>query len=381
MTLAETLPRPGARAAVSAAFFANGLVAGSWAPLVPVILLALDLTESDVGLLILAGGAAGFLGLLAAPGAIARLGSRRVCIAGGLAAVPAPFLMASAPSWGLAMLAFVHLFLALSVMDVAMNANGAAVERLARRPLMSSFHGFWSMGAMTGAGAGGFLIAGLGAEGQTLLAGAACLALVLIAAPGLDRGRSGGSGPFGAGFSRRGRVWAMAVLALAAFVCEGAVIDWSALYLRQEHGADVRLSGLAFAGFSLAMLAARFSGDALRARLGPVALLRASAAVSAAGFLLAGLAPSLPLALAGFLLGGLGCANLVPVAFSAAARTAETPASGIATATLLGYAGLLTAPAGFGHVAEATGFAPIFAAFALPLALGLLLARAARGTG
>ncbi|HEU0223461.1 MAG TPA: hypothetical protein VFR34_14790, partial [Paracoccaceae bacterium] len=116
---------PGARAAVAAAFFANGLVSGSWALLVPVILARLGITESDVGLLILAGGSAGFLGLLAAPRAIGYFGSRAVCVAAGLALAPALLIMAAAPSYPLAGLAFVYLFLALSVMDVAMNANGS----------------------------------------------------------------------------------------------------------------------------------------------------------------------------------------------------------------------------------------------------------------
>lgn len=362
-----------ARIAVLAAFLGNGLVAGSWSLLVPELMAGLGVAEAAIGLLILAGGSAGFAGLLAAPALLRRAGARAVCVGAGIALVPGLGLMAAAPSFPAAALAFVWLFLALSVMDVAMNAAGSVVERAAGRPMMSSFHGFWSAGAMIGAAAGGSLIAGAGPAGQAVAVGAAVAALVLLASRGLPR--SDGAGAGRAGLSRDRRVWLLGGLALLAFICEGAVIDWSALYLRTEHGVGIELSGFAFAAFSAAMLAGRLSGDALARRFGPVRLFRASLLLAAAGYLAAGTAGSLPVALAGFLVAGLGTANLVPLVFSAAAGARDGPAAGIATATIMGYAGLLTAPATFGALGEVTGFAPIFAAFALPALGALALAR------
>ncbi|HEU0222093.1 MAG TPA: MFS transporter, partial [Paracoccaceae bacterium] len=222
----------------------------------------------------------------------------------------------------------------------------------------------------------------LGAPGQAAVAGAAALTLVLLASLGLVRSHGRGSGLLGAGLSRVRRVWLLGHHALVAIVTEGAVIDWSALYLRRELGAGVEFSGFAFAFFSLAMLAGRFSGDALRRRLGARRLLRLSTLLAGAGFFVAGAATSLPVAVAGFLLAGLGCSNIVPVAFSAAARAAMPHAgAGIATATILGYVGLLTAPATLGHVGELAGFAPVFMAFTLLMVAGFLLAPAARETG
>lgn len=373
---APVRPASRARVAISAAFFANGLAAGSWALLVPVLIRQLGVTESDIGILILMGGAAGFLGLLTSARLIGRFGSRAVVLAAGIALAPALGAMALAPSYAAAAVAFIYLFLCLSIMDVAMNANGADVERDGGRAMMSAFHGFWSFGAMTGSAMGGVLIARFGAGGQTLVAGTIILAVLLAAAPALDRSRAAPGALLGSGLSRDPRVWMLGLLALSAFVAEGAVIDWSSLYLRTELGAGVELSGFAFAGFSLAMMVGRFTGDALRALLGAARLVRLSTLLAAVGFFIAGLGSALPVTVAGFLIAGLGCANIVPVAFSAAGRAAGANAgAGIATATIMGYAGLLTAPATLGHVGEITGFAPIFMAFALVMLGACLLAR------
>jgi fucose permease len=367
-----------ARAAVSAAFAANGFAAGSWSPLVPVLMDRLGIDKGDVGFLILAGGTAGLAGLLAAPRLIGRLGSRAVAIAAGLLLAPGPLLMALAPSHAVAALAFVWLFLFLSVMDVAINANGAELERRRGHAVMSSFHGFWSLGAMAAAGAGGFLIARAGATGQTLTAAAVMLGLVAFAATGLVRTAADRPRMRGSGLTAHPRILLLGLLALTAFVVEGAIVDWSAVYLRRELGAPVEVSGFGFAAFSAAMLAARFTGDALRRRLGSVRLIRLSALLAGAGYLVAGLGGSLPLVIAGFALTGLGAANLVPLAFSAAARqTALPPGAGIATVTIMGYTGLLLAPALLGNIAEATGFAAIFVALAIPTAALALLAREA----
>jgi hypothetical protein len=127
------------------------------------------------------------------------------------------------------------------------------------------------------------------------------------------------------------------------------------------------------------MTIARFSGDTLRNRFGAVRLLQGSAILAMVGFVLASSGGALPVVVAGFLLAGLGCANIVPVAFSAASKVPGiAPGTGIAIATMFGYFGLLCAPALLGSVGEAYGFAPVYLGFSAVMIFVLGLAHVAR---
>jgi predicted MFS family arabinose efflux permease len=371
------------RMSVSALFLANGLVAGFWSVFVPAVQANLGIGETLMGLLILIGASAGFVGLMLSGLAVSRFGSRAVAVTAGLMLAPALALLSTATQFEAAVAFFVFFFLSMSVMDVAMNANGADVERTIGRTAMSSFHGFWSLGGMAGAASGGFLLA---QGGQALLTGAAfalCAALTIAAMANLHpRIAPEPAEPRGKRrFRLPGRlpVYLFGVIALAAFTAEGSVIDWGAIYLREEAGADVRLSGFAFAGFSFAMMVSRFSGDALRRRLGGKRLLQLSSVLALVGFVLASQGGALPVIVAGFLLAGLGCANLVPVAFSAAANVpGVSSGTGIAIATMFGYFGLLCAPALLGFVGERHGFAPVYLGFAFAMVGVFALAALAR---
>jgi fucose permease len=168
-------------------------------------------------------------------------------------------------------------------------------------------------------------------------------------------------------------------MALFSMIPEGAVLDWSALYLQQELGAPVETAGLAFAAFSAAMAVMRFSGDPIRDRLGAVPTLRISTLVAGAGLIVAAWADSVVGAAAGFALAGLGIANMVPIAFSAAGNLPGlAPGIGISIVSFMGYSGLLFAPSLIGFIAKHTGLGPIFAALPLLYVVVLALSRLAR---
>ena len=365
-----------ARLAVCALFLANGFTAGLWSVFVPVVQRNLGIGESEMGLLILIGASAGFIGLMLSGLLVSRLGSRLVATVSGLALAPGLLLLSSASQFGVAVACFVIFFLAMSVMDVAMNANGAETEKVMGRAVMSSFHGFWSMGGMLGAASGGFLLGAFDQTGITATSAAACLFLTVIAYPFLLSVANHGDVGSAPGKARSFRlpgskmVYVFGLFALAAFTAEGSVIDWGALFLRKEMQADVEFSGFAFAGFSTAMMLSRFSGDAINRRFGAFRLLQWSSVLAIAGFLVAGLGTSLALVVAGFLIAGLGCANIVPIAFSAASNVPGVkPGTGIAIATMFGYFGLLCAPAFLGSIGEAHGFRPVYAGFGIVMML------------
>jgi MFS family permease len=167
------------------------------------------------------------------------------------------------------------------------------------------------------------------------------------------------------------------------FVVEGAMYDWSVLFVKQEVGATQNVAALAYAGFSAAMALTRFAGDRLRARFSAASLLRASAALAALGMAAGVLAVHPVQALLGFAVVGIGLANVVPVLFSAAARVpGVTPAQGIASVASLGYMGFMVGPPIVGFLAHLSSLTvALFCVAMLAVVLALVAPRAVRAAG
>lgn len=354
-----------ARWAVVAMFFLNGFVVGSWAPQIPALVDRLDIDKLTLGLLILGFGL-GALTLMPVAGILlARRQSRTVVV--GFATIVVFSLLAVAASPHLAVTAAVMFVFGGVVggMDVAMNANAVTVERRLGRPIMSSSHGFWSLGGFAGGGLGGLAVEQVGALAHGAMVAAVTLPILVAGAPHLI----GGDRPAPAGAPRRlslprdPMIYLVGVIALLCMIPEGAVLDWAALYLQNERGAGIATSGFAFAVFSAAMALMRFVGDAVRHRWGAVATMRVSSLVAAAGMLAAGLSPWPWLAIGAFGLAGLGIANMVPIAFSAAGNhPGLSSGTGMSIVTTMGYSGILVAPSAIGFVAQMIGLAPVFVA-------------------
>ena len=367
------------RWAVAAMFGANGFSMGIWATQIPLLLPRHQITESTLGLLILVLGIGAVGAMLFAGRLIAAFGSRRVVIAFALAASPALALVVFAPNlWILAltMAAFGGL---IGCMDVAMNANAVAVERSLGRAIMSSSHGFWSLGGFVGGSVGSYAIAHWGAEVQVVAATVLALTIVALAVPFLQRDTpapvQGTKRKHGVLFPRDASLWLLGVLALFTMIPEGAVLDWSAIYLKKELGADIFRSGLGFAFCAGAMAVMRFAGDSVRNRMGAVKTLRISGLIAVVGLLGAAIAPNDSVAIASFAITGIGIANMVPIMFSAAGNHPGLDSgTAISTVTMVGYAGILIAPSSIGFVAEWFGFRLTYAALALLLLVVVALA-------
>ena len=255
-----------------------------------------------------------------------------------------------------------------------MNAHAVEVERRAGRPMMSGFHGLFSVGGLGGALGMSVLLA----LGLPLFAAALLVAVLLAAVVAaqwssmLDEARA--TVPRAKAFAMpRGIVLLLGLLCFISFLAEGAMLDWSAVFLREFRGFDAATAGVGYAGFSVAMALVRLVGDRVVARIGSVLTVRLGASLAAAGFLLATLVAWPPAALIGFVLVGFGAANIVPVMFGAVGRLpGASPEISLATVTMLGYAGLLSGPALIGFLAQASNLAAALAAVA-----GLLLLTAA----
>ena len=259
-----------------------------------------------------------------------------------------------------------------------MNEQAVQVERAARRPIMSSLHGFWSVGILASSGlASGLAAAGVGV--RTNLVVAACVLAVasLVAPLGLLHGVR--TGP--AREARRGRLaWtvvALGVIGFCSFLGEGAAADWSGVYLQEDAGSSAGLAAFAFTAFAAGMVLSRFCGDRLSARFGPVAVVRAGGLVAGLGLVVGLAIVEAPAVLIAFALLGLGLAPIVPVVFSAAGNVGRG-AQALGWVVTMSYVGAVLGPAAIGGVAHGAG---LRWALVIPAALALLAAALAGFAG
>ncbi|WP_430390576.1 MFS transporter [Dyella sp. 20L07] len=350
----------------------------AWAPMVPYAKARLGLDDAQLGLALLAFGGGSMLSMPFVGWLAHRLGNRTVIVTSGLLMCLALPLLAVVPSVGALVAALLYFGVMLGAVDVAMNAHAVDVERLDGGRLMSGFHGLFSLGGLTGAA----LMSGLLAIGLPLGVAALLIAVSLIGLVLLLRNDLLVSAAVAAQASDKSfgmphpLALLLGLLCFVSFLAEGAMLDWSAVFLRDFRDVAAASAGFGYACFSVAMAAGRLVGDRVIARQGPVWAVRSGAGLAACGFLLVSCVPSLPAALSGFVLIGLGASNIVPVMFSAAGRLPGTsPAIAIATVTTLGYAGLLSGPALIGFVAHASSLPMAFAAVAGLLVLVGLSAR------
>jgi fucose permease len=368
------------RWAVAVMFFINGFLTGSWAPQIPVFLTRLEISKFTLGVLILVFGLGALTFMPLAGYLMSRHGSRAVVRGFAAVAVFGLLLVVLAPNVVMAAPAMFLFGALIGGMDVAVNANAIAVERRLSKPVMSSSHGFWSLGGFAGGGLGGVTIQAFGPVAHAALVTVVAVVLLVWAARHLvadDRPATHEHHRFA--LPRTPAVYLVGLLALFSMVPEGAILDWSALYLKQELGAELATAGLAFAFFAGAMSVMRFVGDGVRKRFGAVTTLRVSSLVAAAGMLVAALSPWAWLAIAAFAFSGLGIANMVPIAFSAGGNQPGVASGvGMSVVTTIGYSGILVAPSAIGFAAEHVGFSPIFTVLAGCLVVVCLMAELAR---
>ncbi|HEX2375113.1 MAG TPA: MFS transporter [Actinomycetota bacterium] len=381
-------PADRARVAVAAAFAVNGLAFGSWVSRVPAVRDGLGLTPSQLGLLLLCPGIGSLVGLPAAGRLVARIGPARAVSAGATGVALALVGAAAGLRAGWPLLAAAGLVvygLGVSNWDVAMNVEGADVERRLARPLLPRLHAGFSLGSVAGAGAGALAAA----AGVPVVAQLLATALVVLAAAGAavrgflpmppERDRQPGIG-LGRAWRER-RTVLVGVMVLAFAFTEGVANDWLALALVDGHGASEAVGAVAFGVFVAALTAGRLVGGALLERAGRVVVLRGLAATAAAGVLLVVLAGPLPLALAGALAWGAGTSLGFPVGMSAAADEPAAAAARVSVVSSIGYTAFLAGPPLVGLLAGTWGVLTALLAVLVALLVGAVAAAATRPAG
>ena len=345
-----------ARLAVLATFFLNGFGFASFVVRIPAVQEKLSLGEWLLGLALLGVSMGSLPSMPLAGWLVSRFGSRPVV---GISAVLLPLavsLVALAPSLPALVAAFVLVGASAGNLDVSMNAHASTVEKGYGKRIMSSFHAAFSFGGLAGAASGGLIAAaGVGLPAHFLVVGvlsavAAGPIYASLLPAGTDRGEAGAPA-----FARPTRsLVGLGVISFCVLLGEGAMADWSAVYLRNSLETGPGLAAAGYAAFSLTMATGRLFGDRLAEAFGPATLVRLGGTVAALG-LASGLLVATPAAaLVGFAGVGLGLSVIFPIALGAAGHAEGGAGPAIAAVSTAGYFGFLVGPPTIGFVAEGT---------------------------
>lgn len=366
-----------ARWGIALVFFVNGAAFASWVSRIPALRAGLGLNDGALGSVLFAMSCGVLASFPLAAKGVQLLGARQLALLTGavmLLMLPVPFMIGIVPSLVLVML---ELGAALGTMQVSMNVLSVDLQARVARPVISSLHGAWSAGGLVGAGLGS-LAAHAGLRPVVHLAVvAAVLGVVLLVAlrllsrqalPARIAVAAPPATPSMAFVHRRGRVdrvlLGLGVVCFCSFLTEGALADWSAVWLHEHALASESAAALGYAVFAGAMTTMRLAGGRLIEVFGSVRLLRAFTALGAVALAGSLMLARVDAALVAYVLLGLGLATVVPSAFAAAGRRADAlagrrtgdgaAASAVALLSAFGYAGLLAGPPIIGWLAQAT---------------------------
>ncbi|MCI7478452.1 MAG: MFS transporter [Selenomonadales bacterium] len=363
--------------AVRAIFFFSGFGCATWAPLVPIVKQGLSVSDDIMGMLLLCIGIGSFLSMPLS-GALARkYGCRKVITIASIIFIIILLAITQVNS----VYQLVPLLLvfgsAMGLIDVVMNINAVFVEQASGRSIMSNFHAMWSIGCFVGAGIFGiWLSLGLSPLMATIIA-----VLIMLALLSLCYGKLL---PYGAKEDEKestllaipkGIIIFFSIIIGISFLAEGAVMDWSGIYITEVHGMDIALAGTGYSIYSVAMFLTRITGDYAVNRFGKKIMVAGGLLLSFIGFMLLVFASWEPLIFSAFFLMGIGLANVVPVIYSLAGNQTDMP-SGQAVAAMgtFGYLGILCGPAAIGYISNATSLNWAFGVLAVLIIIEITLA-------
>ena len=362
--------------ATRAVFFIGGFGAASWAPLVPLLRQRLAIGEDILGLLLLCIGIGSLLTMPLSGAAAVRLGCRKVLTFSSIAFVLLLFLLSQVSDILLAIPVLLLFGAIMGCIDVVANVQAVIVEKAAGKRLMSGMHGLWSVGGFVGAGLFGIWVGGLGftpTVSTLIAAGIMVMAILIFSRFLLPYGGDAGGKMLAV---PKGIVAFVGVIACIAFLVEGAIMDWSGVFLTTVRGFDMSMAGTGFTVFSAAMLTMRLVGDKLVQKMGQKIIILGGSVLAFAGFLAVIFAPQAWLLYAGFFAIGVGSANVVPVFFSLLGKQKDMPIGlAVPAVSTLGYLGILMGPAAIGALAHATSLYAAFGLLAGLVALQFVIAR------
>ena len=346
--------------AARCAFFLAGFTVTTWAPMIPVIKERLQIGDDVLGLLLLCIGISAFVFMPLAGILNQKLGCKKMLQINIVLFALILIIISSLDNvWSFVV--FLLLFGAvMGTIDVTMNMNSVIVEKLSKKRIMSSMHAFWSVGCFCSAGLFSVLAKqGLNITTVAIIHGIIIFVLCLISSP-YFLAYKGASNEKPIAIPH-GIVVLFGILACISFLAEGAIMDWSGIFLTEAKGLELSLAGIGYAIFSVAMLVIRFIGDRAVQYIGEERICVFGALVAGFGFLLVVLIDNFYLMPIGFICIGLGAANIVPVLYSLLKNQNDMPINVAVTAiTCMGYTGVILGPALLGFIAHGIGIKFVF---------------------
>lgn len=351
---------PTPRLAISTIFTVSGFASAGWIARIPAVKAKMDMDTAQLGLLLLFIAVGSLFAFQIIGRLIEHWGSQRATTVFTVLYLVALMALALSPTAVVLAASLLFYGFGFGAMDVAMNAQGVTVEKHIRRPIMGSLHGYFSLGALIGAGISALLASvGVGLEVNLVLFAIIGLAFTIWSIAGLiddepieETAKSSSGGRFS--LPPRA-LWGLGVIAFCAAVGEGSLADWGALYVHEELESSEGMAAFGFTIFSTTMLIGRFATDVLTVRFGAARLVRFGAIVSALGLGI-GLIPGTTVAaIVGFAVMGIGLASMFPIVYSAAGSIPGIPSGrGVAAVATIGYTGFLAGPPILGLLARAT---------------------------
>lgn len=346
--------------AARCAFFLAGFTVTTWAPMIPVIKERLQIGDDVLGLLLLCIGISAFVFMPLAGILNQKMGCKKMLQINIVLFALILIIISSLDNvWSFVV--FLLLFGAvMGTIDVTMNMNSVIVEKLSKKRIMSSMHAFWSVGCFCSAGLFSVLAKqGLNITTVAIIHGIIIFVLCLISSP-YFLAYKGASNEKPIAIPH-GIVVLFGILACISFLAEGAIMDWSGIFLTEAKGLELSLAGIGYAIFSVAMLVIRFIGDRAVQYIGEERICVFGALVAGFGFLLVVLIDNFYLMPIGFICIGLGAANIVPVLYSLLKNQNDMPINAAVTAiTCMGYTGVILGPALLGFIAHGIGIKFVF---------------------
>ncbi|PJC86839.1 MFS transporter [Vibrio sp. HA2012] len=366
------------RIATRSAFFGTGFVTAAWAAIIPFVKLNVQISDGTMGLMLLCLGSGALLGMPLAGICTGKYGCKPVLLISIVGFVTLFPLLLLINSWFFLAITLILFGVFIGITDCTMNIQAVVVEKEAQKPLMSGFHGFYSLGGMCGALILTMLLSlGLTVMAACLLSSLFVLMLLVTTQSGLRTDKSKEKGPLFA--LPKGPVLIIGIVCFIFFLAEGTVLDWSGIFLSEYRSIPATSAGLGVACFSVAMTIGRLLGDRAVSFIGAKRMIILGTTTAMLGFFVSLSFDYWQSTLIGYTLIGIGCSNIVPIMFSATGKQNVMKESLAVTAvSTIAYIGVLAGPALVGFGSELFGLVNALYAVVCLIFIAMLLSRRIR---
>ncbi len=361
-------------------FLCLSLMFGTWVIYIPTIIDKLEMSKGDLGFALLFGAIGALFSLPFGKILVSKIGEGKLALIGTVlnaAAITLNFVAGS----------FYFLCFSLFLggvfggfLQIGINSVVSSIEKDEDISIMSSCHGFFSLGGIIASGIGTMLMILIGSPLLHILVMASLVILLQVFFAPLylklkkEKKKTEHSSRYSTSGLKKPIIWGLAIVAVSVMVSEGAIADWSALYMRDVALTGNNMVGLGYAGFSITMTLGRFLGDYFSRRFGAWQIIVSGLLISLVGFILVLTAHPI-VTITGFLFIGLGFSVIVPEVYRLSTNIKGIdPSSGIAFMAGAGYFGFLAGPVTLGAIAEKSGLRISFMVLSLLIVFGTIVA-------